>query len=745
MSTKKPTITVLYFGAARTAIGVHSETVSLTITDDKGFPLSDLGLVLCKLHEGRGLKDVLNVSQWSVDLEMVEDPEKRFLVGGEEVAVIPPFKRLNPATTQTGHRWMQSMPSTLNANSLFQYTHSTTGFAPCFLRDLAKMTTTNVGGSRYYWLGNVPLVVVRVVAIIVGVDVWEQKSRILLDDGTALVQGSYRHVQELVDESDEQSKSQVGKSSRELPKRKQVRYVPRPVPATGTAVIVLGKPDGQRMKIDELTPCSYMEEAAHIIRVVDLHKTKYSQPFTLPESTSSGPHNMVPLAIPMTPPRRSREDGEDSEQDHDWTPRAKRHRRDDVELETPRPRQTGARAHSPAESVSSVASSAHSALLSPTKYLVPPLFPASTRSHLPSSTIQPLSSETSFGVSSNKASTETGLNTMARLRHPARRKGKDLNVDMFRLYVQYYIHTVHAHAHAQALAKRFHASSSSASTKGANCPPRRMETGGSSSRNGKLKTREQKERELFASDEERRGFALGYLRRVPELQEMAIRVVNQQRKTMRTTKRKKDEDVAETKRKDKEKAHDTRKYVKRLFIETTRTLYQQGAIVLHTGGARKWSREEAEWVNSLRIWKLKGDEDMSQSMDMSSRTLDISSTTLGDTTRVSGIAEGTDMVLSDLDEEEESYIPTSVDVLAQPVLLALRDALKRAKFNNAADARDRNAIAYKVQGVSEEDILESLHAMDDTWARVWDVGETLVYLENAGLTYLYKPGAWGVL
>ena len=34
-------------------------------------------------------------------------------------------------------------------------------------------------GSRYHWLNKVPLVVVRVVAIIVGVDVWDKKTRLV--------------------------------------------------------------------------------------------------------------------------------------------------------------------------------------------------------------------------------------------------------------------------------------------------------------------------------------------------------------------------------------------------------------------------------------------------------------------------------------------------------------------------------------------------------------------------------------
>ena len=85
--SNKPSITVLYFAAASTTVGLTSEVVTIP---QSGLPLTSLGDLLISLHPNTQLKEVLECSQWSVDAEMVDDPEKLVLRGGEEVAVICP-------------------------------------------------------------------------------------------------------------------------------------------------------------------------------------------------------------------------------------------------------------------------------------------------------------------------------------------------------------------------------------------------------------------------------------------------------------------------------------------------------------------------------------------------------------------------------------------------------------------------------------------------------------------------------
>lgn len=84
-----PAITVLYFAAASTSAGTTAETIELPESTE-AFRLSSLGALLIARHPDSGLEEVLEGSQWSVDAEMVEDPEKVVLQGGEEVAVICP-------------------------------------------------------------------------------------------------------------------------------------------------------------------------------------------------------------------------------------------------------------------------------------------------------------------------------------------------------------------------------------------------------------------------------------------------------------------------------------------------------------------------------------------------------------------------------------------------------------------------------------------------------------------------------
>lgn len=86
----QPEITVLYFAAASTATGLTSQTISLPPNPSHQFRLSALGDLLVSLHPNKRLDKILQSSKWSVDAEMVDDPQEVILKGGEEVAVICP-------------------------------------------------------------------------------------------------------------------------------------------------------------------------------------------------------------------------------------------------------------------------------------------------------------------------------------------------------------------------------------------------------------------------------------------------------------------------------------------------------------------------------------------------------------------------------------------------------------------------------------------------------------------------------
>jgi molybdopterin synthase sulfur carrier subunit len=90
--TDTPAITILYFAAVSTATGRTSETVTLPIDSatDTSFRLSSLGALLVSRYPNTDLDEILQTSQWSVDAEMVDNPEEVVLRGGEEVAIICP-------------------------------------------------------------------------------------------------------------------------------------------------------------------------------------------------------------------------------------------------------------------------------------------------------------------------------------------------------------------------------------------------------------------------------------------------------------------------------------------------------------------------------------------------------------------------------------------------------------------------------------------------------------------------------
>ncbi|KDN44203.1 hypothetical protein RSAG8_05676, partial [Rhizoctonia solani AG-8 WAC10335] len=83
--------TVLYFAAARTETGIHKEVIPIP-PGSTGVPLSELGDLLVSRHPDTKLREVLDISSWSVDEEMVDDDlvQRIVLRGGEEVGVICP-------------------------------------------------------------------------------------------------------------------------------------------------------------------------------------------------------------------------------------------------------------------------------------------------------------------------------------------------------------------------------------------------------------------------------------------------------------------------------------------------------------------------------------------------------------------------------------------------------------------------------------------------------------------------------
>ncbi|KAJ3776105.1 hypothetical protein FB446DRAFT_722805 [Lentinula raphanica] len=95
-------ITILYFAAASTTLGITSETIPIP-PQTHPFYLSQLKDLLVERHTqlkgqsvGQTLRRILDTSQWSIDAEMVDDGDDEEKLGrievrnGMEVGVICP-------------------------------------------------------------------------------------------------------------------------------------------------------------------------------------------------------------------------------------------------------------------------------------------------------------------------------------------------------------------------------------------------------------------------------------------------------------------------------------------------------------------------------------------------------------------------------------------------------------------------------------------------------------------------------
>lgn len=387
--------------------------------------------------------------------------------------------------------------------------------------------------------------------------------------------------------------------------------------------------------------CGNMEEVIHWTRVMELHKTKYSQPFLLPTNTTSftsTPHKTQELLCDES------------------TPKAVHH------LSTPAP------------SVS----------------------PESVRSYV-----------------TEKSSSNTIDERMPRLRHPSRLKSSQLNLETFQTYVIYYMTCMmesvkHPKYHCDATPTRrnsFH-------------PSRRVANYDSSD-----------EDDLESTDPS--GFGLGYLMRVPELQNLAIRVIKaegklaekrkilQERENLQRSGSLKLSDVSLRPKKHVRPGSLT-KDTKRLFERVISNLFHNGAIIIEEGRSRRWDHHEAQLANSLQFWKHKNDE--TQSLHSEGTINELSTAT---------VAVEDEIQLSGVDEREDAYVPVTPRLLYEPVLLVLRRATLNLRGQQA-----------RARGIPEKEILEQLKCIDARWDHISSVATTLHQLEEEDEIWEVSQGCW---
>jgi hypothetical protein len=229
------------------------------------------------------------------------------------------------------------------------------------------------------------------------------------------------------------------------------------------------------------------------------------------------------------------------------------------------------------------------------------------------------------------------------------------------------------------------------------------------------------------------AFTLSYLRRVPELAEVAKRIARHQRKQKARDQKEKEKSRASTSPRRATRAStkaDNRaadaKMAKRTFVMTLRTLYDEGSIVFSDGNSnRKWDAEEAEWLKDQEneIWTVQRGDDTSANVTRTTVT------TIGNTTRQTILG---DPELSEPGPDEEAYIPVTPSILVRPIL----DAIESVVIRKGKAARG---------GATAAEILETLRGrLDERWARIgdWAIENALDVMEEDEVVWKSAQGRW---
>jgi len=238
------------------------------------------------------------------------------------------------------------------------------------------------------------------------------------------------------------------------------------------------------------------------------------------------------------------------------------------------------------------------------------------------------------------------------------------------------------------------------------------------------------------------GFTLSYLRRVPELAELARRIARHNRKRKaRDEKENEKLSVSPSPRrltristKVDTKAADA-KMAKRLFVMTLRLLYDEGSVVFSDGHRnRKWDAEEAGWLQNREdeIWNVRwGDDTCADVTHTTVGSTSITSATSGNGTRHTNIV---DPELSEPEPDEEAYIPVTPSILVQPILDAIRSVvIQKGKVAQG--------------GATAAEVLETLRGRaDERWARIsdWAIENALEMMAEDEVVWKSTQGRWTV-
>ncbi|GLB39221.1 hypothetical protein LshimejAT787_0603830 [Lyophyllum shimeji] len=574
---------------------------------------------------------------------------------------------------------------------LWKWTLKHESIASCFIRDVFEMRENVEKDANFFWLGRVPCRTVRIVGLVVGVQVYEKRIRYTVDDGTAVVDCLHRQLLPPKTPSKKSQANTQGTKSQTTPPPED----PKPVARVGRPVCVVGrvvrKYETREIVVDSIVACpSANDEPRHWLEVLQLHKSHYSASasFRIPKASTAALQTSSPVKAPQSPTSATRDP------------------------------------------------------VTPSKVLSTPSTAISTLS-----TTHTTPSTSSSPASPAKCTTQSPQ----KLRHPSRLHSRDLNGNTFRIYVKHYMDRM---TYADHISEPDYDSLSNEFMSDADCPPtptkpaRRVapdETPRASTSGLSMRTPRPRIPALSFDGHHRRstvvltgksrmvGFTISYLRRVPELADMAKRVVKAVAKRRLREERQKAKEAAasgttqSTRHKQgaptskEEEADKLAGRVKRLFQATIVQLLREGSIVLWDGPVRRYDQVLKEPDSGL--WKA--------NVTSTSADSTVFSTASG-VSRSSVEADEDNFELSDPESGEEAYVPLSPQFLAGVVETAIR---------KLTSVRPRGGENRSLS--TKEGILAYLKR-DDRWRYLseWSVGEALEVLRAEGRGWCVGKEKW---
>jgi len=319
-----------------------------------------------------------------------------------------------------------------------------------------------------------------------------------------------------------------------------------------------------------------------------------------------------------------------------------------------------------------------------------------------------------------------------KLRHPTKVHKRDLNVNTLKIYLKHYMDN-QAHANDDYMASELLATVS-------DIPPKRRRTSADA-----LMPRPalencaipesppepiQKPGKRWKIDPEVgiRGLTMSYLRRVPELRELAERIVAAEDK-----KKRRDAEQAReaararglpiTKTEDPKSRISTQERTKRLFCQAIIKLCDEDSIVLWEGPHRVWGAEQD--ATSHRLWHTNKTTDTIVSS--------IGASTMG---RNSFLEDSRDHEMSEPDPNEESYVSLTPARLGKYVEKAIEEICSRKEKARGSGHR-------VPKGPTLVEILSRLKA-DGRWRSIGEcaVAEALQWLKEEERVWEVGGGHW---